>query len=638
MAASEVRAVQAPTAQSKVQAPVVAPPKVTPNLAPQAVAAPTVAAPTVQPPAPGQVRVQAPQQVQAPTSVPASRQPAVAVPISAQATGGMPRVSGGPAVKAVASLEGASFPPYSVTKRIGPDRWGECYEATDTGVKRPVFLTVLKHGATPEEVSTFRNVASSMARAGHPNVTAVYAAGEKDGRHYFAREKWIASSLQDMIHGAKKIEPRVAARVLYTVTTVLLFWDKYKFTHPVLTANDVTVAENGVIKLTNVVDPAIGGTEKELSLQPLANALKQLLPPLDKVPPRVKNLLAQASSASPNLAEISAEAQATDIDLAPKRDVAVSKEHQITEELLRREAQKAKTTQYIYIGAAVVLVLGIAAFFFGRDLMESPPDTNTMVQIPAGPFLYQKSSTETLPEFWIDKYEVTIQQYNVFLKWTQNSDNDVSTITHPDDKRTSTKFVPLFWNEIIGCVNYGRTFRGQKLTLYTPIFNITYYDAWSYARWAGKRLPTEKEWEKAARGDKGRLYPWGNEWEASYANTGTDAQLTEFEGKADGFVGPNPVDAMPKDRSQYGVIGMEGNVSEWTDTFDAYYKSKSMQVPIIRGSNYGNYNSKTKSEEMYKLTFRNNMLMPEGEVGARAMQVYVGFRCASDKEVRKDKK
>jgi formylglycine-generating enzyme required for sulfatase activity len=548
----------------------------------------------------------------------------------------MPRVSAAAPVKAVASLEGSTFPPYNVTKRIGPDRWGECYEAMDTGVKRPVFLTVLKYGATPEEVTTFRNVAGSMARAGHPNVTAVYAAGERDGRHYFAREKWVANSLQDMIHEGKKIEPRVAARVLFTVTTVLLFWDKYKFTHPVLTAGDVTVADNGVIKLTNVVDPAASGTEKELSLQPLANALKQLLPPLDKVPARVKNLLAQAASPAPNLTQLSAEAQATDIELAPKRDVAVSREHVITEELMKRELQRAQLQRNLYLAFIALLILGMAYYVWGQNLFAHTSDAGVMVEIPAGPFLYQKSSTETLPTFWIDKYEVTIKQYNVFLKWTQDPDNDVAPITHPNDKRSNSKFVPLNWNDMIKCVNYGGTSRGQELTKDTPIFNVTYYDAWSYAKWAGKRLPTEKEWEKAARGDKGRLYPWGNEWDASYANVGTDRQGSEIEAKADGFVGPNPVDAMSKDKSQYGVMGMEGNVSEWTDTWDAYRKSSSIQVPIIRGGNFGNYGSQTKSEEMYKLTFRNNMLMPEGEVGKNAMQAFVGFRCVSDKEVKRD--
>ncbi|PTY03418.1 hypothetical protein DB346_05920 [Verrucomicrobia bacterium LW23] len=606
-----IKAAQEASGPAVVTPPTVMPPKVTPS-----VQAPTVAAPTVQAP----------------------------LPQGAIATAAMPRVTvsahgGGPVVKAVASLEGASFPPYSVTRRVGLDRWGECYEATDTGVKRPVFLTVLKYGATPEEVASFRNAASAMARAGHPNVTAVYAAGEKDGRHYFAREKWTATSLHEMILGAKKLEPRIAARVLYTVTTVLLFWDKYQFTHPVLSAQDVTVADNGVIKLANIVDPAVGHSEKEMSLAPLAEALRQLLPPLDKVPPRVKALLTAASGPKPNLAEISTEAQAVDIELAPKRDVAVSKEHQLTEELIRREKERALMTKYAVIGSLALALLAAVGFIWGRSLYElaRPKDIGVMVRVPAGPFLYQTSSTIELPEFWIDKYEVTIDEYNKFLRWTQNADNDVASITHEKDKRAgATKFFPMNWDDVGKVAQYGGTYRGQKITLDTPVFGVTFYDAWSYAKWAGKRLPTEQEWEKAARGTKGNLYPWGNNWEPSYANTGMDSKLSSVPGKVDGYIGPCPVDAMGRDVSPFGVVGMAGNVSEWTNSWGPYERMKSYEVPVIRGANFDNYGSKTQDENIYKLTFRNLRLMAEGSVADRnSMQLFVGFRCVSDKEIRK---
>ena len=86
---------------------------------------------------------------------------------------------------ALSSLEGREFPPFQLGKKQPPDRWGDCYAAYDTGVKRDIFITVCHAWATPEDAARFRETAASMARAVHPNVQAVYQAGAYQGRDYF---------------------------------------------------------------------------------------------------------------------------------------------------------------------------------------------------------------------------------------------------------------------------------------------------------------------------------------------------------------------------------------------------------------------------------------------------------------------
>jgi hypothetical protein len=90
-----------------------------------------------------------------------------------------------------------------------------------------------------------------------------------------------------------------------------------------------------------------------------------------------------------------------------------------------------------------------------------------------------------------------------------------------------------------------------------PVTWVSLEDARAYAKWAGKRLPHEWEWQLAAQGTDGRIYPWGNQWQAANVPTPTQAAPCR----------PDPVDAHPQGASPYGVMDMVGNVWQWTDEF-----------------------------------------------------------------------
>ena len=134
-----------------------------------------------------------------------------------------------------------------------------------------------------------------------------------------------------------------------------------------------------------------------------------------------------------------------------------------------------------------------------------------------------------LDSYLIDKYEVSNKDYGDFIR----------TTGHP---------APAYWDD-------PRLNKARQ-----PVVGVNWIDAKSYCEFRGKRLPTEAEWEKAARGPHGNLYPWGNDFDSNKANYDRHHDATL------------PVDAHPEGVSYYGVYNMAGNVFEWvSDWYDPKY-------------------------------------------------------------------
>ncbi len=204
--------------------------------------------------------------------------------------------------------------------------------------------------------------------------------------------------------------------------------------------------------------------------------------------------------------------------------------------------------------------------------VANPEPPQGMIYIPEGYFPMGTGSGEedqkpmhyvfTSP-FFIDKYEVTNSKYKQFIESTN----------HP---------APKYWED--------ERFNQPD----QPVVGVSWFDAMAYARWKGRRLPTEAEWEKAARGNDGRLYPWGKKWEKGF-----NLFFVNIFGMEDRYKFTAPATYYQSGASPFGVLNMAGNVWEWClDWYDPeYYKfspeldpegPEPKQMKVLRGGSWIN--------------------------------------------------
>lgn len=230
-------------------------------------------------------------------------------------------------------------------------------------------------------------------------------------------------------------------------------------------------------------------------------------------------------------------------------------------------------------------------------------EPNQMILIPAGPFLRgtnERLADEgpqhlaELPAFWIDQFEVTNLQYARSLE--------------ANFRRPPEHF------------EQGQPPQGKADH---PVTFVSWFDAQAYCQWAGKRLPTDQEWEKAARGTDGRRFPWGNEFERHAANTPVRWQSLHQDGDT------TPVGAFPAGVSPYGVFDMSGNVWEWTDSWYTAYPNNTRP-----SENYGEKYRTLKGGSWWDCSFyKCGISAPvynRAFFSPRVQNASFGFRCAKD--------
>ncbi len=228
-----------------------------------------------------------------------------------------------------------------------------------------------------------------------------------------------------------------------------------------------------------------------------------------------------------------------------------------------------------------------------------------MVQVPEGPFIMgsKDGDPDEVPErqvflsaFYIDRKEVSQEEYARFAKMTKRSLPKIEVFEDDQSKLLQSEFAAM---------------------------SMSWDEATAYCKWAGKRLPTEAEWEKAGRGEGRRKYAWGDTARTGRANANLD-------GSEDGYRYLAPPGSFEAGRSPYGIYDMTGNVAEWVaDSYDEHYYQKApfrdpkgpdrADLKVVRGGSW------RETEHTARLSKR---------FAAKAWRtdITIGFRCANDME------
>jgi serine/threonine-protein kinase len=228
-------------------------------------------------------------------------------------------------------------------------------------------------------------------------------------------------------------------------------------------------------------------------------------------------------------------------------------------------------------------------------------DGMVLVYVPAGGFEMgneegweseQPVHPVNLNAYWIDQTEVTNRQYQLCVQ--------EGACDPPGSPESFTR----------------DQYYGNEAFATYPVIHVSWYDALTYCEWAGRRLPTEAEWEKAARGISANLYPWGENISCENAN----------------YIGctgdTNPVGSHPLGASPFGALDMAGNVWEWVADwyYIGYYQESPLDYPkgpdsgayrVVRGGSWNDY-------EWYLRTTTRYSYFPDNQ------RVSIGFRCALD--------
>ena len=541
---------------------------------------------------------------------------------------------------------------YTLHEEIGRGGFGAVYRATDTALQREVALKVLHPQLTtdPDFLEKFRNEARIVANLKSHHIVTIYDLDEADGRVFIAMEYMDGGSLKEKLESQGAYSFAETVRIFRQIGDGLNVAHRKGLVHrDIKPANilfdsegNAAISDFGLAKavqnssmvamtsMGSVGTPAYrapelwqgsqaptiaidiysigcilfemltgkvlfdGDTPEKIITQHLITGPQLAQDFVIDGAGDVRALIASCLMKDPAerfsaiesfLAALASPPvqQKESAKPAPRRPKKATPAQVRTTEkkvpqVIRQSSPKGRSATKLGIGSTMI----------------SEKDGMTMVYVTAGEFLMgsrdddpdadgdeKPQHTVYMDAYWIDQTPVTNAMFAKFL----NEDGQKMDKEHPwfnihrfSDGRIEKK--NGLWQVDDGLEHH-------------PVVNVTWYGAQAYAQWAGKQLPSEAQWEKAARGTDGRTYPWGE---------GIDSSLANFEHPVRGTI---PVGSFPTGASPYGALDMAGNVWEWVADWyrKDYYRISVRENPsgpdkrlyrVLRGGRLGSHEEGTR--------------------------------------------
>lgn len=460
---------------------------------------------------------------------------------------------------------------FDVTEKVGRGGMGEVYKALDKNLNIMVALKIL-----PEEVSNYEwathaleREAEAASRLSHENIIRLFDSDIEEGHRYISMEYIDGFTLEQILAERGPLEPEDLARYSIQICEGLDYAHRHKIIHRDIKPSNIMITPQGRIKITDFgIARIVKDSISRVSMMATAGTLAYMSPeqllgkPVDGRSDiySLGVLLYELSTGSLPFksGDITYQHQniIPDLPTTKRSDIPPELVHIIMKCLEKNPNTRYQTSREIIPEFEAYLKIRKTApeKFPEAGIVNSDGKHPSMVYIPAGYFkagdnelaeyllrsgwdkwrLPQKAieRIEYTDGYWIDIYPVTNSQYKEFIDATGHR------VPFLDEERAKG------YNWENGTFPSGRANH--------PVVLVSWDDMCAYAEWAGKRLPTEVEWEKAARGIDGRKYPWGNE-----EPDNTLCNFSNHEG------GTTPVDKYEKGKSPYGCYDMAGNVWCW---------------------------------------------------------------------------
>ena len=505
------------------------------------------------------------------------------------------------------NFSGREFGPYRLSTPADPHPLGRLYWAKHHQLERSVQILVPPAGSP-----VFPKAIRALARVNHPAVYSLYESVPWENRILVALEPVPHPSLLHLRLAGQKPSLLSCARLATALGSVLAEMESSAIPARRLGEYDYTLSSKGTPRLRN---PAAYPGQMKSSAFENCQVLAGIFEPILQGQPKSAPLLQILRNPGTSAFDLLRQTREFERQLAEVREVHVRKEE--LEAAAKTLRARVIRRWAIGIGAVALLAyLGLfARTFFDRFLLDAPATlAEADLPVPAGPITLAGETIE-VPAFFLDRHEVTIGDYEKFLAAVEDDPDWIRFVPEPHrpQKKSPADLQPRDWGEILRRARKQEPYQAQKITRDTPVFNVDYPSAAAYAAWKGRRLPTMEEWLRAASGNDGRRFPWGDPVDPPPANLGIQRNLPDRRDPGDSYFNAAPGESFPGDKGPFGHFDLGGNVSEWA--------LGPFQRPVAMGGNFTDPDPVT-------LNFARRQDGQRNDPPAKAQLEMIGFRTA----------